>query len=109
MIIEERLVKEKVLTHYKKIMLTEDIAVEKKTIEVYENDNLKNTNSISYIVSDLVFEHARIELFDKNVRELHRQHNIFQKLSDDTMDVIFKYIKDPFSIVEELGDSWSDR
>ena len=98
---------EQITRIYETIKLTNEISVERETMVSKITDSEKVTTK-SYLVGGNTPEGSDILLADKNVRELHRQHNIFYTKDEEIKKEVYKYEVDPYSIIEELGNSWSE-
>lgn len=94
---------------YETINLKNGVELEKLTILTYDGDTLIDTNvNVSYINNKVT--NGIILLFDKNVRELHRNYNIFQTNDDFVLCQVHKYMFNaPFDYILELGDAWEEK
>lgn len=98
---------ENVSRKFETIKLNDAVSVERVT-EVHRiGDGKQTTKSKSYLIGNKV-EHGTIELFDKGIRDKHRELDIFQTDDKEVLRCVNKYFDDPYTIIEELGDEWEE-
>lgn len=110
MLLNIRSTEERVEKYYETIDLKNNVQLERLTTETYVgNDiNYKSKTIQTYYKNNKV-EHGIIALFDKNIKECHRQHNIFQTKDDVINKASYEYIDNvPFDLVLEKGDNWEE-
>lgn len=106
--IQKRNVKQQIEKYYETVDLKNGVQIEKQRVLTYENEQLVSDVVSTYYKNNKV-ENGIIALFSKDVKELHRQHNIFHTNDDSIQDKVYDYIyKVPFDLVVEKGDKWED-
>lgn len=104
---------EKVEKFYTTIDLKDNIQIEKLVTKTYWEDENGEEGELVSINIDRYYKnnqigHGIIGLFDKSIKELHRQENIFQS-NKDIIKKAYEYIDDvPFDLVLEKGDKWKE-
>lgn len=95
--------RKKVIEEIEEIELGHGISVEKITTKIYINDELISQTSESHYLNNSV-ENGKIILFDKDVREIHRQKDIYNLGDEKLLDYVYKYSKNPFDKIVSMGD-----